>query len=163
MNQQVYSHKDLVKIATKWAYGRHQVVITEKNGIYEIPDVLAFSYSFSTLIECKTSKADFYRDKKKLSRWSEEHSLGNYRVYCCPKGLLKENDIPEKWVLLEVYPSGYAKLNVGIYKYSSGVGNIWWHELTNFGHKAEKRMLFNKIVYRETKLEAEGKGRTDEN
>jgi len=49
------SHKELVKIATKWAYGRHQVVIAEKPGVYENPDVMAFSYQYSTLIECKTN------------------------------------------------------------------------------------------------------------
>ena len=140
------SHKDLVRIATKWACGRHQVVMAERNGIYEIPDVMAFSWQYSTLIECKTSRADFNRDKRKLPRLDEHYAFGNYRVYCCPKGLLTENDIPEKWVLLEVYPSGYARLNVGIYKYSPCAGNIWWHKLSYSSLKAEKRMLFNEIL-----------------
>lgn len=140
------NHKDLVKIATKWAYGRHQVVITEKPGEYENPDVIAFSWRYSTLIECKTSRADFHRDKRKWPRRSEEYSLGNYRIYCCPKGLLTKDDIPEKWVLLEVYPSGYARLNVGIYKYPPWAGNIWWHKLSISNFKAERRMLFNEIL-----------------
>lgn len=142
------THKELVDIAGKWAIGRHQIVICEKASFFENPDVMAFSWSFTTLIECKISRADFLRDKYKPTR-RRDHSendlcMGNYRIYCCPKGLLKEDDIPDSWGLLEVYPSGYAKLATNLYTHQDGA--IWWHELTNNGLKGENRMLFKKLV-----------------
>lgn len=139
------NHKDLVKIASRWMAGRHQIVITEKSAIYEMPDVVGFSYQWTTMIECKSSRSDFLRDKRKLTRFDESYSVGNYRLYCCPKGLINEDEIPEKWSLLEVYPSGFAKMKTNIFKYAGDQKTIWWHDLTEQGHKAEKRLLYNQI------------------
>lgn len=139
------THIDLVRIATKWARGRHNIVISERGGIGEIPDVLAFDYSYTTLIECKASRADFLRDKKKFSRRYPEYCMGNYRIYCVPAGLLKEDDIPDDWGLLEVYPSGHIKLRTNIYKHRQGA--IWWHDDTVKSLQCEKHVLFNHFLY----------------
>jgi hypothetical protein len=91
------THSELVKIATTWARGRHDVVLEERSsGNGELPDIMAFNYRWSTMIECKVSRADFFADKRKITRVVQENCLGNYRIYCCPKGLLSEDDIPEK-------------------------------------------------------------------
>jgi len=143
-----YSHKELVEIAYGWALKRHNIVLKEKASIYEIPDVFGFSYSYTTLIEVKSNRADFLRDKKKSPRYFNDIAIGNYRLYCTPKGLLTEDDIPDTWQLLEVYPSGFAKLKTNIYMHRNGA--IWWHTLTVDGHRAEKRLLFN--AYLDKKL-----------
>ena len=140
------THKDLVKIATKWARNRHIVVIPERSAYHEIPDVLAINYSYSTLIECKVSRADFLRDKNKITRRYDDYCAGNYRLYCVPKGLLKEDDIPETWGLLEVYPSGFVKLKVNLYKYTR-TNAIWWHDDTIESLRSEKHALLNHFIY----------------
>lgn len=144
------THVELVKIATKWAYGRHDVVFAERSdGSGELPDVMAFSYRWSTLIECKISMSDFHADKRKPSRrddWRAKDCIGNLRIYCCPKGIIPEIKIPEDWMLLEVYPSGFVKLNVNPFKGSPGMKKtIWWHELTSEALMSERFMLFRAL------------------
>ncbi|MCK5019106.1 MAG: hypothetical protein KAS32_18745 [Candidatus Peribacteraceae bacterium] len=135
------THKELVKKAAHWAKGRHGIVLEERYGLTENPDVLGFSYAYSTLIEVKVTRADFLRDKRKFARRDGKWCMGNYRVYCIPKGLLTEDDIPERWGLLEVYPSGYIRLRVNIYKGWRGVD--WWHTLSADALLSERRMLYN--------------------
>lgn len=141
-----FTHSELVKIAAKWAEPKHRIIITERGAIHELPDVLAIGYGFSTLIEVKISRSDFLRDKRKLTRRDGDFCAGNYRIYCVPKGLITENDIPDDWGLLEVYPSGKARLKVNIYKYSRP-NTIWWHEDSVEGLKAEKHILMNHFLY----------------
>jgi len=52
---------------------------------------------FSTLIECKTSRSDYYADRRKP--W---HRMGDFKYFMTPKGLLKGLQITEGWGLLEV-------------------------------------------------------------
>lgn len=146
------THKELVVIAKKWAYTRHDVVFTERScGEGELPDVIAFSYRWSLMIECKASRSDFYADKRKYSRQNETDSIGNFRIYCCPKGLLSESEIPDGWALLEVYHSKYTKLNVNIWKGAAGMNyqryknTIWWHDLSTKALEKERFMLFRAL------------------
>lgn len=139
------THKELVKIAVKWAMGRHNVVISERGAINEIPDVVGLHYAYTTLIECKASRADFQRDKFKITRRHSDICIGNYRIYCAPHGLLSEDDIPETWGLLEVYPSGHVKLRTNIYKHRAGA--IWWHDYNVEGLKAERHLILNHFLY----------------
>lgn len=135
-----WTHGQIVDKAFEWAKGRHIIVIKERvAGWGEIPDVLGINLSDSTLIECKVSRADFYADKKKLSRLNG-NMLGTYRLYCCPKGLLKEEDLPEGWGLLEVYPSGYIKLKKQIYRERG-----YHHTLNQGGYKGERHALVSAI------------------
>lgn len=66
----------------------------------EIPDVIGWNYWSSTLIEVKTSRTDFLKDSKKSFRINMKTGMGNFRYYCCPTGLIKESELPEKWGLL---------------------------------------------------------------
>lgn len=66
----------------------------------EIPDVFGWNYWTTVLIEVKVSRSDFLADKKKWFRIYPEKGMGDYRYYCCPDGLIKENELPEKWGLL---------------------------------------------------------------
>ena len=57
---------------------------------------------FSTLIECKASRADMKTDFNKLYRRFPKRGLGRHRYIMAPRGLLTTKDIHEGWGLLEV-------------------------------------------------------------
>ena len=101
------SHDDLVKIAAQWLIKkRYPIVITEiACAVGEEPDAIGFKDGSSTLIECKANRPDFKRDSKKTYRRNEcKTALGSYRYYCAPKNLIKLEELPKKWGLLEVDP-----------------------------------------------------------
>lgn len=66
------------------------------------PDIWGTNGYDSTMIEVKTSRADFLNDKKKFSRQPQNvlHAIGNYRYYLCPKGIINISDLPDNWGLL---------------------------------------------------------------
>lgn len=70
----------------------------------ELTDVWATNSETSTIIEVKTSHADFLADRKKYARTSQaeanKHQIGNYRYYLCPEGVIKSDELPEGWGLL---------------------------------------------------------------
>jgi hypothetical protein len=70
----------------------------------EIPDAIGFQANGkSILVECKTSKNDYYADNKKMFRkLLPDHGLGDLRYYLTAKGLLDPEKLPLGWGLLEV-------------------------------------------------------------
>lgn len=70
----------------------------------ELTDVYATNRETSTIIEVKTSHADFLNDKKKYARSKEAeergHQIGNYRYYLCPEGIIQPDELPDGWGLL---------------------------------------------------------------
>jgi len=66
----------------------------------ESPDVFGWNYWTTVLIEVKVSHSDFLADSKKHSRKHPEDGVGSFRYYCCPYGLIKEDEVPENWGLL---------------------------------------------------------------
>ncbi len=93
------THSDLVKRAAKWLEKKHPVIVTEMvTGTYEEPDAIGFRMGFSTLIECKTSRSDYYADRKKATV-----RMGDFRYFMTPAGLLAGITITEGWGLLEVH------------------------------------------------------------
>ncbi len=109
------SHKEIVQQATYWLRNiqRHTIVLTEFcTSTSETPDCFGFcSNSCSTLIECKASLPDFSADRKKLFRKRPEQGMGLYRYYMAPYGLIKPDEMPEKWGLIEISiaPQGFHK------------------------------------------------------
>jgi len=103
MNKTKITHEDLIKIARRWLWKDCVVVVTEMSIAYgegEIPDAIGWNYlGWSTIVECKVTRADFLIDKKKKCR--KEKSIGNKRYYLAPKGLIKTDELPEGWGLLE--------------------------------------------------------------
>lgn len=113
-----FTHNELIELGRAWCikpysacadYGHSgcAVVITEiKANTYamEEPDVLGFCNKGSILIECKASRADFLKDKEKVFRHPalKEMALGNQRWYLAPLGIIKPDEVPEDWGLLEV-------------------------------------------------------------
>lgn len=106
------THAECVLAATNYLSKRCDVVLPEffcHNS--ELPDVIGFKQSrmTSTLIECKVSRSDFLADAKKPFRIKPEKGMGDYRYYCCPKGMIKKEELPKGWGLLYIYPSGQVR------------------------------------------------------
>jgi hypothetical protein len=104
MNQPL-THKDLVGHAYNWLSERYKITFRElvaatHNG--EIPDVIGFGSGVTVIVECKASRADFLADRKKHFRLEPSKGMGMYRLYCCPEGLIKPEELPAKWGLLYV-------------------------------------------------------------
>ncbi len=100
------THKQLVtRMATYFKNVRRATVVMSElsTSAGEIPDVIAWlSGAFSVLIECKVSRADFIGDAEKCFRRDEERGMGNERYFAAPKGIIKKEEIPKGWGLLEV-------------------------------------------------------------
>jgi len=118
-SQQTAAHSALVRRAANWlrsnaaipGYGvgklrrvRCGVVATETTtASSEIADAIGWFLSGrqSILIECKTSRSDFHADSKKLFRRRPDFGMGTYRYFLCQPGLIKPDELPERWGLLE--------------------------------------------------------------
>jgi len=105
------THSELISKASKWLK-RHtensfipncSFILTEFVAITntgETPDILGFSSCRSVMIEVKVNRSDFLNDKNKMFRNYEDFGMGQQKFYCCPEGLIKENEIPDGWGLL---------------------------------------------------------------
>ncbi len=103
----ISTHSELVERAVWWlSRTKRCLVVAAEIGTLnqETPDAIGFTANVSYLVECKTSKADFLADGKKITRQRPKYGLGNYRYYMCPPGIIQEADLLEKWGLLWVYP-----------------------------------------------------------
>lgn len=77
--------------------------VTEMRSGGEIPDAIGWkNHKTTVLIECKTSRSDFYSGKQKDHRQNPSTGLGLFRLYMAPKGLLDKDELPPKWGLVEV-------------------------------------------------------------
>lgn len=126
-----WTHDALCNRALRWLSGtrRCQPVFNNIASCAEIPDAIGWSSCYghrgSTVVECKTSMADFYADKKKYWRWQnpnvkwdyfshdrfaviskkertergyrevELSRMGNYRFFMCEADLIAESAIKE--------------------------------------------------------------------
>jgi hypothetical protein len=101
------THAEIVAIAAAWLAKRCPVVVTElRTYTHETPDVLGFITAGprvgTCLIECKVSRSDFLVDSKKVTRINSYMGMGQLRYYCCPTGMLKPDELPMGWGLIEV-------------------------------------------------------------
>jgi len=99
------THDDLIKIAKKWLWKRCVVVVTEMKIAREEPEVvdaIGWEYGgWSMVVECKTTRADFLREKRKRHHKEKEGGMGNKKYFLMPKGLITTDDLPTGWGLLE--------------------------------------------------------------
>ena len=126
-------HGELIQRAEKWAYGnslyrnkyRCNVVFPELvTWCRETPDIIGWCRGSTTtlLIEVKVSRSDFKVEKKKLHRRMPERAMGNFRFYCCPYNMIREEEVPDFWGLLYlsktgksiklIKPAEYQKANI---------------------------------------------------
>jgi hypothetical protein len=113
------THKELVEKGKKWLRSQNgknwncPVTFGELVAAgAEIPDVMGISSNGTAMIECKRTRADFKKDRKKYARTFQQFGMGNYRFYMCPTDLIKPEEVPEDWGLIYVSEKGRAKLIV---------------------------------------------------
>lgn len=99
----------------KQEWGTYHTVAVELCTVnVENPDVWGTTGFKSMLIEVKTSRADFLKDKKKIFRTDDEeyrkYALGNKRYYLVPKGMVTIEELPTHLGLLEWDGSGISKI-----------------------------------------------------
>lgn len=117
------THNDLVCIGYKWLLRSTPCGVAMKDlatWSYEQADVMGFcGNGISILIECKTSRSDFFNDRKKVFRIYPDLGMGSQRFYLCPEGLIKEHELPNGWGLLYVNDKGKVKVIKQNYKGSN--------------------------------------------
>ena len=97
------THAELVVIAVRWLKNRCGIAYGEfVTASWEQPDAIGWRYSYSTLVECKASRADFMADKKKPYRVHPWLGLGHQRYFLVPDGLVTPDEAPTKWGLIYV-------------------------------------------------------------
>lgn len=121
-----FTHSELCDVAVRWlkrscsqgGHGCHVAFSEVKSGWSgEIPDAIGFrrmgygERDGSVLVEVKTSRSDFLADKKKPHRATG--GVGKFRYFMAPTGLIKVEELPEKWGLIEVNSRGHCKVLAG--------------------------------------------------
>jgi len=99
------THEKLVAKAVAWLRSyRCGVVLSEQNcASGETPDAIGWKRGcHSVIVECKTSRADFFIDLEKPFRRKSESGMGCERFYLTPAALLHPKEVPAGWGLLEV-------------------------------------------------------------
>jgi hypothetical protein len=98
------THAQLVEKAVRWlrAY-RCGVVLSEQAcASGEMPDAIGWKRAcHSVLVECKVSRSDFLADRDKPFRRKPQNGVGCERFYLTPAGLIREEELPAGWGLLE--------------------------------------------------------------
>lgn len=102
------THRQIVNRVARWlkTAKRMTVVMSElRTWNSETPDVIGWlSGAASIMVECKTSRSDFHADKKKVFRREESRGMGDRRYFAAQNGILRPEDMPDGWGLLEIYP-----------------------------------------------------------
>jgi hypothetical protein len=98
------THPQLVERAVRWLrVYRCGVVLSEQACVSgEMPDAIGWKRaSHSVLVECKVTRADFLVDRDKPFRLKPEQGVGCERFYLTPPDLVKLEELPAGWGLLE--------------------------------------------------------------
>ena len=100
------THAQLVKVAEQWLRRyRCGIVLSEQQcSSGEMPDAIGWkSKCRSVVVECKISRADFLADRSKEWRVNPEIALGCERFYLSPRGMIRAEELPKGWGLLEYH------------------------------------------------------------
>ena len=114
----VLTHAELVHRAYRWLLGAGKcvVAVTERGAQdaqigTEIADAIGWHWDGrSTVIEVKTTHADFMADGAKPHR-NGDSGLGDRRYFMCPRGVIERAELPEGWGLL--YATAY-RVNIEV-------------------------------------------------
>ena len=99
------THAQLVERAVRWLrWYRCGVVLSEQACVSgEMPDAIGWKRAnHSVLVECKVTRADFLADRAKPFRQKPEKGVGSERFYLTPPTLVKPEELPPGWGLLEL-------------------------------------------------------------
>ncbi|WP_019025398.1 MULTISPECIES: hypothetical protein [unclassified Thioalkalivibrio] len=122
------NHGDLVQLALQWLRRPASrkgpgcaIALSEVGGVFSGERADAWGYRYnpgsggpgSTLVEVKTSRADFFADQKKQHRNGGASGMGRYRYYLCPEGVIGRDDLPPRWGLIHANARGHLKVLQG--------------------------------------------------
>ena len=99
------THEKLVARAVAWlrGYGCGVVLSEQSCSSGETPGAIGRKRaSHSVIVECKISRADFLADREKPFRRKPEIGMGCERYYLTLAELLKPDELPSGWGLLEL-------------------------------------------------------------
>ncbi len=98
-------HSHLVEKAVEWLRTRYRcgIILSEQYcATGEVPDAIGWKgFCRSVLVECKVTRADFLADATKPFRLKPDEGLGSERLYMAPRGLIRPEELPKGWGLLE--------------------------------------------------------------
>lgn len=98
-------HSKLVSLAVGWlrnSYGCGVILSEQYCATGEIPDAIGWKgFCHSVVVECKVSRADFLADGAKPFRMEPQEGLGSERLYLAPAGIIRREELPKNWGLLE--------------------------------------------------------------
>lgn len=100
------THAALVEAAVAWLRRTRCGIVLSEQGCSsgEIPDAIGWKGKcHSIVVECKISRADFLADSSKPWRIDPEIALGCERYYLAPKGIIRVEELPKGWGLLEIH------------------------------------------------------------
>lgn len=99
------THEQLVARAVLWLRNKKRcgVVLAERKclSVSEVPDAIGWRGSWSIVVECKATRRDFRHDRKKPHR-RNGRGMGQARYFMTPTGLVRPEELPEGWGLVEV-------------------------------------------------------------
>jgi hypothetical protein len=88
-----------------------------------MPDAIGWKKAcHSVLVECKASRPDFLVDRDKPCRLRPEAGVGCERYYLAPKGLIRIEELPAGWGLLEVCGREIEKVRPSAKNLRSAIG-----------------------------------------
>lgn len=100
-----FTHSELVKRAGIWLRGKKCMLIVLEPRCWstnEIPDAIGWKVDgYSIMVECKTTRSDFYSDARKVSKQSGRETMGRERYYMAPKGIITHDMLSDGYGLLE--------------------------------------------------------------
>ncbi|MGC2449375.1 MAG: hypothetical protein WA477_17125 [Candidatus Sulfotelmatobacter sp.] len=108
------THVQLVEKAVRWLRSyRCGVVLSEQAcASGEMPDAIGWKKaSHSVMVECKVTRSDFLVDREKPWRQKPERGVGSERFYLILPGLIKTEELPAGWGLLEYRRGRIEKLH----------------------------------------------------
>jgi hypothetical protein len=108
------THAQLVEKAVHWLRRyRCGVVLSEQACVSgEMPDALGWKRAnHSVLVECKVTRADFLADRAKPFRLKPDQGVGSERFYLTPANLLRHEELPAGWGLLEIRRRGIEMIH----------------------------------------------------
>ncbi len=119
------THSKLVLLAVRWLRRyRCGVVLSEQACISgEMPDAIGWKKAcHSVLVESKVSRADFLADRNKPFREKPGTGVGCERYYLAPRGLIRMEELPAGWGLLEVSGNKIERVKVSAKNLRSASG-----------------------------------------
>jgi hypothetical protein len=100
------THAQMVERAVRWLRSyRCGVVLSEQAcASGEMPDAIGWKRAcHSVLVECKVTRADFLADREKPFRQKPQRGVGSERFYLTSHALIKLEELPTGWGLLEYH------------------------------------------------------------